>query len=181
MKIVGICGSPRHYGNSEWALNFLLKKSSEFADVKYIILSEKVVAFCNGCLICEDNLPCHHNDDMAEINNCLLDADAIVVSTPVYFDNVPAILKNLIDRTNPICNNMKGKKAVVITFGQADNASWDSATQYLNAYFDILGIQMIGCYSFGARNLNDAENNDKIEKQLDKIVLELRKLVAYGQ
>lgn len=180
MRLVGICGSPRHSGNSKWALNYVLKESARLFDVERIYVSEKKISFCDGCLACEENLPCHYNDDMMAINDCLLKADIILVSTPVYFDNVPGILKNLIDRTNPICNSMKGKKAIIITFGQADNISWENATQYLNTYFDILGISIIGRYSFGARDIHDAMKDNKIITKLNGIVLELERIAKNG-
>lgn len=179
MKIVGICGSPRKNGNSEWALNYILNECEKFCNVENINIADKNILLCDGCLVCEEDYDCIHKDDMNYINNQLLNSDILIISTPVYFDNVPGVFKNFIDRTNPICNKMKGKKAVVITFGQADEISWNNATQYINTYFDILGISVIGKYSFNARNKFDASNNNEIKNKLSQIILELEQIAKH--
>ena len=173
-KILGICGSPRTRGNSEWALESILEKCSSFAETEQINIATKNVLFCDGCLICENDLPCPYNDDMIKINNSLLSADIIIISTPVYFDNVPAKLKNVFDRSNSICNRLKGKKAFVVTFGQADESSWQNAIQYLKTYFDIIGVELIDAFSFLAREIDDAKNCRTIVENIDFIVKKVK-------
>ncbi len=176
MKILGICGSPRHNGNSEWALTKILEGCSQFAPTEQINLSTQSISFCDGCLICEDSHSCHFDDDMDNLNESILLADIILIVSPVYFDNVPAILKNVIDRTNPLCGRLQNKKAIVVTFGQADKGSWDSATQYLNNYFDIMGIEMIEAYSFKSRIVDDARHSAEIREAIEKIISEIKEV-----
>ena len=46
----------------------------------------------------------YNNDDMPEITRLIKDADVIILAAPVYWGNVPAIVKNLMDRmSEPQC------------------------------------------------------------------------------
>ena len=56
MKVVGICGSPRK-GNTEWMLRKLLEGAArEGADSELILLREKDIRTCDGCLTCESGV-----------------------------------------------------------------------------------------------------------------------------
>lgn len=89
--------------------------------------------------------------------------------TPVYFDNVTSVLKNFIDRTNTLGNQLSGKKAVVVTFGQADDVSWRAVISYLKNYFDIMGVEMILSCSYYARRIGDAKNDKRIVDSLTEL------------
>ncbi len=53
MKVVGICGSPRK-GNTEWMLRKLLEEAARAGvDTELILLREKQIKGCGGCLSCE--------------------------------------------------------------------------------------------------------------------------------
>ena len=53
MKVVGICGSPR-LGNTEWMLRKLLEVASNTGvQTDLILLREKDIKGCDGCLSCE--------------------------------------------------------------------------------------------------------------------------------
>jgi len=53
MKVVGICGSPRK-GNTEWMLRKLLGGAAKAkAETELILLREKNISWCDGCLSCE--------------------------------------------------------------------------------------------------------------------------------
>ena len=62
------------------------------------MLYEKKIAYCTGCMLCKPNGICAIKDDVAEVRDLLLNCDAVVLSTPTYFANVPAIVKNMFDR-----------------------------------------------------------------------------------
>lgn len=96
-KIIGICGSPRQNGNSETALAKIISNCSEYAIAKIFNVSQMNIHLCNGCLICEESGFCNIEDDMANLLTSIEGADIIVFSTPVYFDGLPAICKNILD------------------------------------------------------------------------------------
>ena len=67
MKIIGICGSPRHGGNTEFMLKEALKATKEKgAKTELIFLADKDIKHCEGCTPkCEDL--CKIEDDMKQI------------------------------------------------------------------------------------------------------------------
>lgn len=168
-KILGISGSPRQNGNSEVALSRLLSNCEKYASVFKFNVSQMNIHMCDGCLVCEETGCCHHKDDMTELIEQIKAADTIIISTPVYFDGLPAICKNILDRTNPLCNCIGGKEAYILTFGQADETSWERACSCLDNYFEVMDIAVLGKYSFHAREKNDVANNIEVLKKLDDI------------
>ncbi len=168
-KILGISGSPRNNGNSEVALARVAANCKKNADVLVYNVSQMNVHLCDGCLTCEETGRCHQKDDMKQIVEQLVVADIIIISTPVYFDGLPAICKNILDRTNSLCDSLGGKEAYILTFGQADETSWERACACLENYFEVMGIEVLGKYSFLAREKNDIANNEEILKKLDAI------------
>ena len=107
MKIIGISGSPRK-GNTEWMISTLLAEAARSgAETELLLLRKMDVRMCRGYLSCEQGGrerkgSCVIKDDMAEVYPKLLAADAIVLATPAYFEMLSGLLKNFLDRTNPI-------------------------------------------------------------------------------
>jgi multimeric flavodoxin WrbA len=168
-KILGICGSPRVGGNSEATFRKIIKGCSEFAEVEQLLLSQEHFQLCDGCLTCETTYQCHFAD-IHHVHKTISEADAVIITTPVYFDSIPAVLKNLLDRMNPLCEQLKGKQAYIITVGQADETSWMWATNYLENYFSILEIEVIGKLSFLARDIGDIERNESFPSKIEEAI-----------
>jgi len=114
MKILGICGSPRK-GNSEFVLRNILSKFKEKeAKTDLILIREKNIQLCDGCLVCSGGkAPCKTKNDMREACDKLKQADIIIVASPVYYDMISPQLLNFIVRLNPIENELKGKKLLL--------------------------------------------------------------------
>jgi len=65
MKVVGICGSPRKAGNTEFILNEALAVAGErgFETEKHL-LSEMQIEFCNDCGDCSKGRDCPKEEKM---------------------------------------------------------------------------------------------------------------------
>ena len=62
--------------------------------------TEKKIAPCLGCYYCASHGgECVRRDDMADLLQQMIDADVIVLASPVYFYSINAQLKAVIDRT----------------------------------------------------------------------------------
>ena len=120
MNILGISGTPRKGGNSEVLLNAALEPFIEANwDITKILLSEKRIGPCTGCDSCVGGKGCCINDDMNEIYNAYEKCDAIIISAPAYWRNVPAQLKAVIDRTyGKKSSTLKGKLGGAIAVGR---------------------------------------------------------------
>jgi multimeric flavodoxin WrbA len=83
--------------------------------VEKIFLSDKKINFCRGCLYCHgNNGVCIQNDDIGMILDKMILADVLVMATPIYFYNMDAQLKVLIDRTCARYTMIASKKAFLI-------------------------------------------------------------------
>ena len=87
------------------------------------------IAACKGCFACWQKTPgiCCIKDDMQTVIEKLIDADLILWSFPLYYFNVPGILKNLIDRQLPM--SLPLHAAIFI------EATWSSSMERLSSSF----------------------------------------------
>lgn len=157
MNVLGICGSPRD-GNTLWIMQeiFDMPPSREIKS-ELIPLNGLNIELCDGCLICEDKKKCHRLDDIQKIYKKLASCDKLVIGTPVYFDSVPALLKNFIDRLNPLCvsESLKNKDFYLIVIGQLkEKEGMDSRKKVINyfkALCDIFGMNFCKAWGLSAR------------------------------
>jgi multimeric flavodoxin WrbA len=100
MLIVGLQGSPRRKGNSRFLLETFLNAATAFgAETRMIEVDRSHILPCKEYTVCEKKGYCPIDDDMPrEIYGLIRRADLIVAATPVFFFNMSAQLKALIDR-----------------------------------------------------------------------------------
>ncbi len=99
-KVLILSGSPRKNGNSDLLCNEFMRGAVDSGNqVEKIRVAEKKIGFCLGCYACNDSGKCAIEDDMAEVLQKIIDADVIVLASPVYFYSIDAQLKAVIDRT----------------------------------------------------------------------------------
>ena len=100
-KILILSGSPRKSGNSDLLCDAFASGAKETGnEVEKIRVGAKKIAYCSACYYCrEHGGKCVHQDDVAEILQKMIDADVIVLASPVYFYSIDAQLKAVIDRT----------------------------------------------------------------------------------
>jgi len=118
MKVVGIVCSPRLGGNTEILVTEALAGAKEAgAEIQMLTLAKKTIAPCDACRSCAKTGDCHIKDDMQEIYRKFQEADGIIVGTPVYFANVSAQAKLVIDRTYALMwgRKLMGKVGGVVT------------------------------------------------------------------
>ena len=84
-KVLIISSSPRRGGNSDLLCDEFLKGAKEAGhDAEKIFLKDKKINYCEDCGTCyKNNKPCVQKDDMKEILDKMLEADVIVMATPV--------------------------------------------------------------------------------------------------
>ena len=100
MLVVGLQGSPRRKGNSRFLLDaFLEAASTRGAETAFVEVDRRNIVPCKEYTVCETRGTCPIDDDVLhEIYPLLRRADVIVAATPVFFYNMTAQLKALIDR-----------------------------------------------------------------------------------
>lgn len=99
IKVVGIVGSPRAGGNTEILVNEALKAAAEEgAIVELLRLCDKEIKPCDGCRSCRKTKECWIKDDFRPIFDKMVEADGIIIASPVYFGSSTPQVKALIDR-----------------------------------------------------------------------------------
>jgi len=122
MNVLGISGTPRKNGNSEHLLLAALEPFAEAGwGVTEILLSEKIIQPCVGCEDCVEIGKCVISDAMDEVYQAFEECDAMIISSPAYYRNVPAQLKALMDRTFAAKDTLKGKFGGAISVGRGSS------------------------------------------------------------
>ncbi len=110
MKVLGIMGSPRIKGNTDLLLDEALKGAeSEQAEVKKLIVDKLNIAPCREYYACLRDGNCAIRDDMNDIYTELMQADGIIIASPMFFYGLSAQVKALIDR----CQALWARKYVL--------------------------------------------------------------------
>ncbi len=101
--ILVISASPRKNGNSETLADAFTKGAEESGNkAEKIVLYDKNIGFCKGCLACQKTKRCVIRDDADTIAQKMLTADVIVFATPIYYYEMCGQMKTMLDRANPL-------------------------------------------------------------------------------
>jgi multimeric flavodoxin WrbA len=182
MKIIGICGSPRK-GNTETLLKEALNKVEEMGlDTELILLRNKKIEFCDGCLICNTTGQCHIDDGMQKIYEDMTRSDAIIFGSPTYYNNVTGLFKNFIDRTNVFYpnKNLKNKIAAIICVGEMklNEGSIENATEQISIFCRIHKMKLVGRLLASVAKKNEISQNQKILKKARDLGLKVAKIIV---
>lgn len=122
-KVLILSGSPRKGGNSDTLCEQFMQGAHDAGhDVEKIWVQGRKVAPCLACYYCKDHAgECAVKDDMTDILSKMLDADVIVLASPVYFYSISAQLKAVIDRTVARWLEFKGKEFYYIMTAAEDS------------------------------------------------------------
>ena len=114
MKILLINGSPKgkRSNSLKLAYSFIEGFKNEYTgneeresiSIDELHVASMNISACKGCFSCWQKTPgvCCIKDDIQTVIGKLIEADLILWSFPLYYFNVPGILKNLIDRQLPM-------------------------------------------------------------------------------
>lgn len=104
MLILGLQGSPRLKGNTNYLLSAFMQEAQKFGVRTHVVqVCKKKIEPCKEYIVCEKKGFCPIDDDMKhEIYGLLREADLVIAATPVFFYNTTAQLKALIDRSQTL-------------------------------------------------------------------------------
>ena len=120
MKIVVITGSHRKKGNSFAMAEAFIEEAERCGHtVRRFDAAMMKIGGCHACQTCfKTGKACSFDDDFNTIAPEILEADAVVFTTPVYWYSIPAQIKGVIDRIYSFCvagKDIAGKKCGLIT------------------------------------------------------------------
>lgn len=156
MKVLAFATSPRRHGNSETLLDWLLDAMAALPDVSIekIVLGDVNVNPCRGCNACERLNRCVQRDDMDWIHDRIVEADCIVLASPVYCMGLCAQAKALVDRAQVFRSRKyvlklpvvpverKGKRIGIFlsTAGQTWPHVFDGAIPSVKCFFHVIDV-----------------------------------------
>ena len=109
MKVVGISGSSRKNGNTAIIIKTIFEELSKVGiETELIQLAEIDIQPCRACFACKGKKNCvFRGDGFNDVFNRMIEADGIILGSPVYSADVSSKMKALLDRggvvvaTNP--------------------------------------------------------------------------------
>ena len=127
-KIVVITGSPRKNGNSFAMTDAFIKAAqAKGHTVTRLDAAMQKIGGCHACETCyKSGKACSFDDDFNQIAPKIVEADAVVFTTPVYWYSFPAQIKGVIDRLYSLCiggKDVVGKECALITCCEEDDMS----------------------------------------------------------
>ena len=167
MRVFGICASPRN-NTTEYVLSKALAKLDEDGfDTEIFTCMGKDIKPCMHCDYCLEHKECIINDDMQEVYEGLLNADGIILATPIQSGGISSNLAAIMDRTRALeavdYNILRGKIGMSIAVGGDRTGGQDFAHLKNVTYFMIHGIIPVSGGPFGSNLGASFWSNDSLE------------------
>lgn len=163
MKIVVITGSPHKRGTSNYLVENFIKGAKEADNEVFRFDSAfSTVHPCLGCNVCRKSGDCVWNDSFNDLKDKLVSADYVVFATPIYYMNMTAQLKAVIDRFYQLemkAEFKNNKKYIVLATAWNKNPSvFDTILQNLDLVTRFLKWNIFGeVIVSGVDNLEDIQ------------------------
>jgi hypothetical protein len=156
IKVLAFATSPRRHGNSETLLDWVLAAMEKQGDISIekIALEEANINPCRGCNACEVLNKCVQRDGMDIVHDKIIEADCIVLASPIFCMGLCAQAKALVDRAQvfrsrkfvlklPIVPpERKGKRIGIFlaTAGQTWPHVFDGALPSVKCFFHVIDV-----------------------------------------
>ena len=143
MKVLGISGSPRKGSATDQLVQEVL--SSVECDKEFIPLSGKRIGACIACLGCVKDNVCVVDDDMRQLRDEIVSADAYVIGAANYFSMLNGLGHCFLERWYQFRHReyggVAGKLGVAVGVGGGDG---DAPVQNIRKFFEYNQIECIG-------------------------------------
>jgi multimeric flavodoxin WrbA len=171
-QVLILAASPRKNGNSTiLALKAADGVKAEGGQADVVLIAQLKIAPCNACNSCiaEPGTGCIIMDDMQPLYEKIKGAQGIIFATPVYWFNISAQMKLLIDRAYAIqdkgCWAFTGKDVgVILTYGDEDVFT-SGGVNALRSFQDILAFSkanLVGAVYGTANKAGDVQTNKEL-------------------
>lgn len=100
MKVIGINGSARKDGNTAIIIRIIFEElNKKGIETELIQLADVDIEPCRACFACKGKGNCvFRKDGFADIFSKMVEADGIILGSPVYSSDVSSRMKALLDR-----------------------------------------------------------------------------------
>jgi multimeric flavodoxin WrbA len=179
-KVLALAGSPLPGGNTEKLLTSFLRGAEDAGgQVRRVAVVELEIEGWTPEIECPEVDSHEPRDDFDWVSQELVAADVIVVASPVYFRNVPAQLKALIDHSQclwirknvdkkplpPTSAGREGRRGVFLSVGGNDREDFLGAIHTIRSFFDVYETDYWGELLFGGMDARVDLNQEPLALQ----------------
>jgi multimeric flavodoxin WrbA len=168
-------------------------------DIEKIALSDANIHMCNGCNACEKLNRCIQRDGMDTVHDKIIEADCIVLSSPIFCMGLAAQVKALVDRAQVfrsrkyvlklqvISPERKGKRfgAFLATAGQNWDHVFNAAIPSVKCFYHVIDIRDADIHYLMINNVDEKgaiERHPTAKKEAEMlgkdVIAELKKRLA---
>ena len=162
MKVLVLAGSPRKQGNTAALLEpFCEELAADGAEVETVWLYDRDIRPCTACRACQQDWTkagCVQQDDAQELFDKVLEADLIVLATPIYSFYCTPPMKALLDRLVYGMNKYYGRSrgpalwegkavALLMTCGYRPEKSCDLFEEGMRRYCKHSALRYLGSHA----------------------------------
>ncbi|MEJ2100323.1 MAG: flavodoxin family protein [Desulfobacterales bacterium] len=179
--VVVLLGSPRKKGNSAvLARQIIYGVESVGAKVETVYLNGLNIKPCQGCYACKkkNSTGCAVDDDMQTLYPKLVESDAWIIASPIYWFNMSAQTKIFMDRCfalwneNPEISRMNKKRvAIAISYGDSDpfNSGCVNALRSFQDAYRYAGMKIVGMVYGSADEPGEIASNAELMAQAEEL------------
>ena len=186
-SVLVLLGSPRKKGNSTTMARQITKGAESMgAQVETLYLNGMHISPCQGCYYCqqEERPGCAVNDDMQTVYPKLLESDAWVIASPVYWFSMTAQTKIFMVRCfamfrdtaeqSPFFNK---RIAIAMSYGDSDafNSGCVNALRSFQDAYNYVGARIVGMVYGRPEKPGEIMSNQGLMQQAEELG---RKLVG---
>ncbi|MGQ9546762.1 MAG: flavodoxin family protein [Dehalococcoidia bacterium] len=153
MKVLGIMGSPRRQSNTEILLDRALEGARDArAEVEKVLVSKLKISPCLEIYACLKDGNCAIKDDMQSLYAKLLEADHVILASPIFFYGVTSQAKAVIDRCQALWvrthelgigkEDKRERRGAFISVGATRGKKlFDGAVLTVKYFFEAIGVR----------------------------------------
>jgi len=156
MKVLGIMGSPRRGSNTDILLDKALEGAVQAgAEVEKVLISKLKITPCLEIYACLKDGNCSIKDDMRDLYDKLVEADHVILASPIFFYGITAQAKALVDRSQALWvrkhvlktlgNDRRERRGLFISVGATKGEKlFDGAVLTVKYFFDAIDVEYAG-------------------------------------
>jgi multimeric flavodoxin WrbA len=178
-KVLILLGSPRKKGNSALLAEKIARGAkSKGALIESVQLHDLHISPCKSCYACQtpSSKGCSINDDMQPIYKSMLEAEAWVIASPVYWFTMSAQTKLWMDRCLAFSAYGKdpfaGKKiAIAMSYGGEDpfDSGCVNALRTFQDAYGYVGARIIGIVYGSGMKAGEIKANEALMKTAEEL------------
>ena len=177
--VVALLGSPRKKGNSTvLAKQIICGVESVGAKVETVYLNGLNIKPCQGCYACKkkNSTGCAVDDDMQSLYPKLVESDAWIIASPVYWFTVSAQTKLFMDRCFALLaydnDPFAGKRVgIAMSYGDSDpfNSGCVNALRTFQDAFRYVGANIVGMVYGSSEKPGEIKSNQPLMDQAEAL------------